>query len=431
MSLKYDVQLTRSVARPVMESLVINFSDRFRAVASRHRYPGIAHTGFDPMDPATAADPYPGYRELLAGPRVHYNRRRNIFLLSRFDDVREAARSDSQLSNIDGVVAARFRLPVLLHMDRPRHSDLRKKAQPAFTRGSLAAWEPMVEQLAEELVSDLLASPGADAVERLAVPLPMRMIAHILGVAPEDEPFFRHWSNEAVHVANVQPTFGGIREVPRAINGARHLHAYLMSEFQQGNLLGSDTLLGKLVDEAGEGQISHDELFYLALLLLLAGNETTTNLLSTMFLTMSENPDQFEAVRSDSGLLAGAVEEQLRFSSPIQCFYRTAAADYPVGDVVIPAGSRVALLWGAANRDPRHFEEPDAFRVTRLPAPHVAFGSGIHLCLGAGLARMEGQAVLRQLVNRVDRIEITGEPCWTTNSSLRGLQRLPVTLIPR
>ncbi|WP_264080034.1 cytochrome P450 [Mycolicibacter hiberniae] len=177
--------------------------------------------------------------------------------------------------------------------------------------------------------------------------------------------------------------------------------------------------------------MSHDELFYFALLLLLAGNETTTNLLSTMFLTMSENPDQFELVRSDPQLLAGAVEEQLRYSSPIQNFYRTAAQDYCVGDAVIPAGSRVALLWGAANRDPREFEDPDRFLAARPVSQHVAFGSGVHLCLGAGLARMEGQAVLRELVNRVERIEITDELRWTTNSSLRGLEELRVRAVPR
>ncbi|TDZ99029.1 cytochrome P450 [Mycobacteroides salmoniphilum] len=431
MTLKHDARLVYTTTKPVVRSLLTNAGAELRAKVSGRRFAEVQETDFDPMDPSTAADPYPGYRELLAGSRVHYNRKRNIFILCQYEDVRSAARNDALLSNRDGVVRARFDVPVLLNMDRPRHTELRRKALPGFTRGALEGWAPMVGQLTSELLTGMLASPGADVVEHLAVPLPMRMIAHILGIPPEDEAFFRHWSNESIRVANVEFSAKGLRQVPGTLNGVRHLHDYFLTQLGEGNLLGSDTVLGKLVADAGEGGISHDELFYFALLLLLAGNETTTNLLSTMFLTMSENPDQFELIRSDPQLIAGAVEEQLRYSSPIQNFYRTAAQDYVVGDVVIPAGARVALLWGAANRDPREFDDPDRFLAARPVSQHVAFGSGIHLCLGAGLARMEGQAVLGQLVTRVDRIEIDGTPRWTTNSSLRGLEELRVRLAPR
>ncbi len=431
MTLKHDARLVYTTTKPVVRSLITNAATEIRAKVSGQQFPGVQETVFDPMDPETAANPYPGYRTLLAGGRLHYNRKRNAFILCRYEDVRAAARNDALLSNRDGVVRARFEVPVLLNMDRPRHTELRRKALPGFTRGALEGWAPTVDRMAAELVTGLLGDPGSDVVEHLAVPLPMRMIAHILGIPPEDEAFFRHWSNESVRVANVEFSPKGLRQVPGTLNGVRHLHDYFMTQLGKGNLLGADTVLGKLVADAGEGEISHDELFYFALLLLLAGNETTTNLLSTMFLTMSENPDQFELIRSDPRLLAGAVEEQLRYSSPIQNFYRTAAQDYPVGDAVIPAGARVALLWGAANRDPREFDDPDRFLATRPVTQHVAFGSGVHLCLGAGLARMEGQAVLRELVNRVQRVEVEGTPRWTTNSSLRGLEELRVRLVAR
>lgn len=431
MTLKHDARLVYTTTKPVVRSLITNAATEIRAKVSGQQFPGVQETVFDPMDPETAANPYPGYRTLLAGGRLHYNRKRNAFILCRYEDVRAAARNDVLLSNRDGVVRARFEVPVLLNMDRPRHTELRRKALPGFTRGALEGWAPTVDRMAAELVTGLLGDPGSDVVEHLAVPLPMRMIAHILGIPPEDEAFFRHWSNESVRVANVEFSPKGLRQVPGTLNGVRHLHDYFMTQLGKGNLLGADTVLGKLVADAGEGEISHDELFYFALLLLLAGNETTTNLLSTMFLTMSENPDQFELIRSDPRLLAGAVEEQLRYSSPIQNFYRTATQDYPVGDAVIPAGARVALLWGAANRDPREFDDPDRFLATRPVAQHVAFGSGVHLCLGAGLARMEGQAVLRELVNRVQRVEVEGTPRWTTNSSLRGLEELRVRLVAR
>lgn len=430
MSLKHDIRLARTVAWPIADRLCTNITNDLGAKLKRRDYPGIVETSFDPFDPATAADPYPGYAELLRGPQVRYNRKRNIFLLCRYEDVRAAARDDAMLTSTEGVTRSRGRLPVLLTLDPPRHTELRRKVQPAFARGALSSWQPMVDHLAGELVSDLLANPGSDVVQRLAVPMPVRLIAHILGIPPEDEKFFRYWSNEAVRVANIQLTPRGLWQLLPTLNATRHLHSYFCSRFESGELLMSDTLLGRLVATAGDGEISRDELFYFALLLLLAGNETTTNLLSTMFLTLSENPDQFELIRRDPDTLVGsAIEEQLRFSSPIQGFYRTTKAAYSVGGATIPAGARVALLWGAANRDPRQFEDPDAFIAARNPS-HVAFGSGIHLCLGAGLARMESRAVLRELVERVERIEVIGAPEWTTNSSLRGLVEMKVALAP-
>jgi cytochrome P450 len=429
-TLKHDIRLATSVARPFVDGLYTNIATDLGAKLKRRDYPGVYETSFDPFDPVTAANPYPGYAELLAGPRVRYNRKRNIFILSRYDDVRAAARNDALLTNAEGVTRSRSQVPVLLNMDPPRHTELRRKVQPAFARGALSGWQETVDRLTRELLSELLANPGSDVVQRLAVPMPMRMIAHILGVPSQDEDFFRHWSNEAVRVANIQVTPKGLWQMLPTLNGVRHLHSYFCRRIESGELLAPDTLLGRLVATAGHGEISRDELFYFALLLLLAGNETTTNLLSTMFLTLSENPDQFELIRQNPDALIGsAIEEQLRFSSPIQGFYRTAKTAYRVGDAIIPAGARVALLWGAANRDPRQFDNPDAFVAARNPS-HVAFGSGIHLCLGASLARMESRAVLRELVERVQRIDVIGRPEWTTNSSLRGLARMRVALTP-
>jgi beta-dihydromenaquinone-9 omega-hydroxylase len=430
-TLRHDIRLATSMARPMADSLYLNIATDLGAKLKRREFAGIQETSFDPFDPLTAANPYPGYEELLAGPRVRYNRKRNIFILSRYDDVRAAARNDAILTNAEGVTRSRVEIPVILNMDPPRHTELRRKVQPAFARGVLSGWQETVDRLASELVAELLANPGSDVVQGLAVPLPMRMIAHILGVPPEDEEFFRYWSNEAVRVANIQLTAKGLWQMVPTLNGVRHLHSYFCSRIETGELLARHTLLGHLVATAGDGEISRDELFYFALLLLLAGNETTTNLLSTMFLTLSENPAEFELIRQDPDALIGsAIEEQLRFSSPIQGFYRTAKTAYQVGDATIPPGARVALLWGAANRDPRQFDNPDAFIAARNPS-HVALGSGIHLCLGASLARMESRAVLRELVERVQRIDVIGTPEWTTNSSLRGLARMRVALTPR
>jgi beta-dihydromenaquinone-9 omega-hydroxylase len=429
MAVRYDARLARSVLPPIAKGLMKNLGVDIAAKFSHRTYPGVAETTFDPFDAVTAADPYPGYRRLLAGPRVHFNRRRGIFILSRHEDVRTAARADALLSSREGVVRSRVEVPVLLNLDRPRHTELRRKVQPAFARGALQSWQSMVDRLARELVAELLERPGTDVVRALAVPMPMRMIAYILGVPPEDEKFFRRWSNEAIRVANVQSTPRGLGQIPPTFYGVRQLHTYFQIQLERGGLLGEHTVMGRLVANAEDGEITADEMFFFVLLLLLAGNETTTNLLGAMFLVLSQNPDQLEQIRADpDGLLGSAVEELLRYVSPIQGFYRTALRDYPVGNAVIPANSRVALLWGAANRDPRVYENPDAFVAARNPTNHVAFGSGIHLCLGAGLARMEGRAILRELVERVDRIEVLGTPTWTTNSSLRGIKRMGVRL---
>lgn len=390
--------------------------------------PNIEITTFDPFDPVTAADPYAHYRELLAGGPVHYNPRRGIFTLSRYADVRAAARADHALSSADGVTYGRVRLPVLLTTDAPAHTRMRKQAMPGFTRGALESWQPMVDHLAHELVAGLLAQSPADVVSTLAVPMPMGIIAHILGVGEEDQSAFRKWSNDTVRIADINISGAGLRQIVPTLRGFRQLHSFFTTRLGRGELLGEDTVLGRLARHTDDGRLSFEEMFFIAVLLLLAGNETTTNMLSTLFLTLAQRPDQLQLLGECPELIGSAIEEQLRFASPIQSFYRTTRVDYPVGQAVIPANSRVLLIWGAANRDPRQFEDPDTFHAERNPTGHVAFGSGVHLCLGAQLARMEGQAVLREIVNSVDKIEVIGTPRWTTNPNLRGLTEMTVRL---
>jgi cytochrome P450 len=432
MTLKSDMRLARTYGPLVARTLTANIAELAHFKMAPKPVPaGVQLTDFDPFDPVTAADPYPGYRQLLAGGPVHYNARRGIFMLSRHADVRAAARADDAMSSAEGVTLGRVELPVLLTSDRPAHTRMRKQVQPAFTRGALESWRPMVDRLARELVWKLMSKPDADVVATLAAPMPMRMIAHIMGVPASHEKAFRQWSNNTVHVANIDITPRGLMQLVPTLSGFRNLHAYFTDQLSAGSMLGADTVLGTLVEHAEDGQVSHEELFFFAVLLLLAGNETTTNLLSTLFLTLAERPDQFALLQDRPELIPSAIEEQLRYLSPIQSFFRTARTDYTVGEATIPAGARVLLIWGAANRDPREYDDPDTFRADRSPTGHLAFGSGVHLCLGAQLARMEAQAVLRELVERVDRIEITGRPVWSTNPNLRGLIRLNVRLTPR
>jgi len=432
MTITSDVRFARKygplTARTLASNMVREAKHRKRP---RPVPPNIELTDFDPFDRATAADPYPRYRELLAGGPVHYNPVRSVFVLTRYADVRTAARADHALSSADGVTYGRMKLPVLLTTDAPRHSRMRKQAMPAFTRGALESWQPMVDQLARKLMTDMLAQSPAEVVSTLAVPMPMGMIAHILGIGDQDQAAFRRWSNDTVRVADVNISKSGLRELVPAFMGFRHMHAFFTEKLSKGELLGEDTVLGRLARHTEDGRLSYDEMFFIAVLLLLAGNETTTNMLSTLFLTLSERPDQLELLRQRPDLISSAIEEQLRFASPVQSFYRTALVDYQVGSAVIPKGARVLLAWGAANRDARQFDDPDTFHAERNPTGHVAFGSGVHLCLGAQLARMEGQAILREIVDNVERIDVVGTPVWTTNPNLRGLTRMDVRLTPR
>jgi cytochrome P450 len=417
-------------------SLAMGFLDDMAngVVRTARRRPipsGVEITDFDPLDPATTADPYPHYRELLSRGPVLFNPRRGIYILSHYEHVRAGARASDVLSSADGISYNRMRSPSLLTVDPPRHTAMRKQAQPAFTRGALESWQAMVEQLAVDHTAPLFANPQVDVVHTLAEPLPTAVIAHILGIADDDLAAFKAWSNETVRLANANMSLSGVRQGIAGMRAIGHFHHYFTNKLSQGQLLDEHTVLGRLVANAHSGKLSNDELFFFAFLLLLAGNETTTNMLGTLFLTLSDNPDQLRLLHDRPELIPSAIEEQLRYYAPIQGLYRTARADYVVEKATIPAGSRVLLLWGAANRDPRQFENPDEFRVERNPTGHLSFGSGVHLCLGAQLARLEGHTVLREIVKHVDHIEIVGEPDWRTNPTLRGLAKLNVRVTRR
>lgn len=404
------------------------------AVRTRRRgydgWRGAVNTDYDPMDPPTAAQPFDAYRALHAGGRVHYNPTRSTWILSRLDDVRAALRDTDHVTSTQGVTRVRMSAPVAVLTDGEEHARLRKQVQPAFSKGAMDSWRGMTEKLAVELVSEVLAHPGCDVVQQLAIPMPIRMIAQILGVPECDVRDFRRWSEDVVRIMDFSPTVGGVLDTAKSMAATAALWRYFRKQFSAGGLKGSGTVLGRLLEHNTDGSLTDKQLFLIALHLLIAGNETTTNLLGGMFDTLAHNPEQYDLIRANPDLIPMAVEEQLRITTPIQNLYRYTRADYQVGDVTIPSGSRVLLSFGAANRDPLIFENPDEYRVDRDPRTHVAFGYGAHMCLGAPLARMEAQAVLRELVTHVSRISATGPTTWSTHSSLRGPTHLPILLTP-
>jgi cytochrome P450 len=295
-----------------------------------------------------------------------------------------------------------------------------------FTPRAIATWQHVVDRRVDETFDGMLAEGSVDWMATIAFPLPVTVIAEVLGIPPEDHAQFKEWSDGIVEGFSLTETSES-KLVNSILGSITALQQYLSHLIEERRRRPGADLVSRLVDPAQSERVSDEELFWFCMLLLVAGNETTTNLVGNMALALLEHPDQWRLLQEHPELVGPAVEEVLRYDSPIQGFFRTADAPYAVAGEEIPTGSRVLLLFASANRDPRHWDRPDEFRVDRNPADHLAFGSGIHLCLGAHLARMEGVTVLRALLDRTRGLELAGNPVRGINPNLRGLLSLPVT----
>jgi cytochrome P450 len=429
MKIRQYVRSGAQTVQPIANAVGMNVA---AAVRTRRRgfggWTGAVNTDYDPMDAATAAQPFAAYRALHSGGRVHYNPKRTTWILSRLEDVRAALRDTDWVTSSEGVTRLKFSAPLAVVTDGEEHARLRKQVQPGFSKGAMDSWQAMTEQLAVELVAGMLSKRECDVVQKLAIPMPIRMIAQILGIPESDVGDFRRWSEDAVRVMDFAPTPSGLVSAAKSMAAMAALRRYFLQQFSTGGLKGSGTVLGRLLEHNTDGSLTDEQLFLIAIHLLIAGNETTSNLLGGMFDTFAHHPEQYELIRANPDLIPMAIEEQLRITTPIQNLYRYTRADYQVGNVTIPNGSRVLLSFGAANRDPLAFDDPDEYRADRNARMHVGFGYGAHMCLGAPLARMEAQAVLRELVLRVSRISAVAETTWSTHSSLRGPTHLPIRL---
>lgn len=392
--------------------------------------PAVA-TDFDPFSPDVVRDPYPWYAALHAGPRVLHQERWDMWVLSRYGDVRDALRDHQRLSSAEGVTYLRAPLPMMLTQDPPDHERLRRIVGREFAPRDIHRFRPAVERFVDEGLDAMQQSPTSDIVEHIAMPVPIRVMATILGVPEEDIPELRRLSDDLVEGFALAPDAGAtdvdalssydLNRITGAILG---IHTYFSALIAQRRSEPTDDLITKLMAPAGDGTLSEQELLWFCLLLLVAGIETTTNLIGNMVIAFLDHPDQWDVVRTHPELIGSAVNEVLRYDAPIQGFFRTVRGAWRIGDSEVPDGGRVLLAFGAANRDPEHYPEPERFDVTRDPTDHVAFGSGIHRCLGAGLAELEGRIVLEKLLDRTDALEVEGEVVRTTNPTLRGARSL-------
>jgi cytochrome P450 len=313
----------------------------------------------------------------------------------------------------------------LLYRDPPDHSRLRRMVSQAFTPRMIEQLRPRIQAIADALL-DAVASRGEmDLIDAYAFPLPITVIAEMLGIPAADRDRFRDWSDVLLTAIAPQPMG------PAVVTAAQGFRQYLDARFEERRRAPSEDLISGLLQVEEEGdKLGREELHGMVYLLLLAGYETTVNLIGSGMLALLEHADQLARLRQDPALLPSAIEELLRFCAPVMMStLRYAAEDITLGSRNIPKGDMVLIVIGAANRDPARFASPDALDITRAFNKHLAFGHGIHYCLGASLARMEGEIALGTLIRRMPNLRLgvaTETLKWRPNFILRGLVQLPV-----
>jgi cytochrome P450 len=408
----------------------------------------MTRTHFDLNDPAVIADPYPHYAWLRDEAPVYHSADPDLWVLSRNEDVRvavrDAKRFSSDLNNasrfddnpfnptmkfprrLAAVVGRIVPLRTLLTSDPPDHTQLRQKVSRAFTPRRIDAWEPRIRSIAERLVGDIAAKANdepIDLVSDLASPLPTIVIAEMMGIPSHRHDDFKRWSDNLVNGLLTGGSKG------RMLTSAVEISWFFARTVRTRRRNPGDDLVSLLIARDGDADaLSLVELIKFCVLLLVAGNETTTNLVSNAMLALLDRPDVWQQVTVDPSLASAAVEEALRFDGPGQGLLRVAITDIAIGGSTIPAGARVLPLIGSANRDPRHWDDPDEFRFDRKSNEHIAFGSGIHFCIGNALARIESRAAIEMLARRLPHLARAGTPTRIASPVLRGLRSLPVVV---
>ena len=374
---------------------------------------------YDPTSAGILSDPYDTYDRMRAKDPVHRMRLINAWVLTRYEDVDTVLRDHRRFSKDDGV-EDEYRS--MLHHDPPDHTRLRSLVSKAFTPRSVRELHPRVQRIVAELLDDLDGRDRFDLIESVAFPLPVTVIAEMLGVPPQDMDRFNRWSNDISLTIEPSLRDDQIRRVQQA---TEELYEYFEGIIEQRLREPQDDMITALLNAEDEGdKLTREELLGTLVLLLVAGNETTRNLIGNGMRALLKNPVQLQRLRDSPDLLDSAIDELLRYDSPVQLDGRLVHSDVEVAGQRIRAGQRVLCAIGAANRDPSAFTEPDKLDIGRSEKSHIAFGRGIHHCLGAPLAMLEARAAFSALLDRFSRIELVAEPVYREQVVLRGLEEL-------
>jgi cytochrome P450 len=394
---------------------------------------------------AFPTDPYPTYRRLRDEDPVHWSEPWGQWLLSRYEDVVRVLREPEAFGSAGWesrflerfAPAERDRLPSLqAHFrphaflsitDPPAHARMRRPVVRTLTPRVIASVQPFIERVIEGLFEEVERTGRFDAVRDFGYPLPGSVITEMMGLPLEDRDRFLAWSEDVVDfVSTGSPSIDRALQAEASMTGLR---SYLDAFINARRADPDDGIISLLI-ETGEvaDPFSQEELIATATAVVTAGHETTANLIGNGVLALLGNPAQMDRLREEPGLAATAVEEFLRYDAPLQRFRRVARRDIELGDRTIRQGQLVMAFGGSANRDRATFEEPDSLDVGRTDNPHLAFGNGIHFCVGAALSRLEGRIVFEQLPRRYPKLRLDPEapPIWRRNIAFRGLDALPV-----
>jgi cytochrome P450 len=415
---------------------------------------------YDPFSEAVRQNPYPHYAALRELAPVHRLESTGFYVVTRYEDVMSVVRRPEQFSScamqmmmrsgmgggVQGMGAApdpaatealakiaedlpfdaeEMMRPSLIGSDPPNHQRLRNIVNRGFTPRRIAALEPRVREIARDALDRMLASEEVDLVSGYTIPLPVRVIAELLGVEPERQDDFKRWSDEMISASS--GSAAGTRS-GSLVDSFREFNSYFVETMEKRRKDPKDDLISALVAaEHGEASLTPAEGLMFTRLLLVAGNETTTNLLGNGIIALLQHPEQMERVRSNPELIPGLVEESLRFDSPVQMLFRQATGDVELAETKIPKGAIVLPVFASANRDETQFTNADEFDVTRRTQGHIAFGFGIHFCLGASLARLEARVGFEELLARTADLERLEEDTQFIDSFLlRGPASLRV-----
>ena len=394
---------------------------------------------YNPFVPDVHANPYPMYRQLREEDPVHWSPLLEAWILTRYDDVlavlkhsrfsadRRQARNRfvQQMMEQQAQAGPLAQASTMLTSDPPQHTRLRGLVSKAFTFKAVEALRPRIKQIVDELLDGVEDKGRMDVIWDLAYPLPVIVIAEMLGVPPEQRDTFKRWSDDIV------ATLGGpmtpLDAQERGRKSSDEMAEYFRGAIAERRRQPQDDLLSRLIaaEESG-GVLSEEEMLATCILLLAAGNETTTNLIGNGTLALLRSPEQLDLLRARPELAESAVEEFLRYDGPVQGTARVAMEQIEVGGQKIDEGQLAFVMLAAADRDPAVFSQPESLDIARQDNRHIAFGHGIHFCLGAPLARAEAQIAFATMLRRLPSLRLETEPEWGGTFILRGLKSLPV-----